>query len=66
MKRQFPMMLLLIFHILNSFINNRLTNRKCRISTLPRKIMILGIERLYPSATISFHLLNQMRNSLIP
>lgn len=51
----FDMMLLLLIYILYSLVRNRLANRKCRITSLPCKIVIIGIYRLNPSATVPFY-----------
>lgn len=59
-------MLLLIVYILNRLVYDRLAHREGRISALPCEVLISRRKRLYPSATISFHLLHQMAHALIP
>lgn len=49
------MMLLLLIYILYNLVRNRLANRKCRITSLPCKIVIIGIYRLNPLATVPFY-----------
>ncbi len=55
-------MLCLIPYICYHRVNLRLADRKCSIATLPCKLFIFQGNGLYPSAAISLHLLNNMRN----
>ena len=55
LKSLFCVMLLLVLHISNCFVNYGLTYREYAISSLPCKILVFRRERFYPSATVTFH-----------
>lgn len=58
-------MFALPFYVLQSLIHNRLTYRKCTITTLPLKFCIMCIKRLNPPAAITFHLLHNVHQTYI-
>ena len=56
-------MLFLIGNILQCFVHNGLTDGICGITTLPcEKMIIIRIEILNPSATVSLNLLHNLGN----
>ena len=61
----FLVMSFLIFDVLHSLINYRLTHRKCTIATLPFKTFILRIDCFNPSAAVSLQFFNDMGNALV-
>ena len=59
------MMCLLVLDVLQRFVYNRLTHRKCAITTLPFKSFISCICRFNPSAAVTFHFFDNMGNTLV-
>ena len=59
-------MLSLVPHILYGFIDYRLTDRKHSITTLPGELLVSGIYGLYPSATVAFYFLHEVRHIFVP
>jgi len=55
-------MFLLIPYIIQHRIDLRLANRKCRVPSLPCKLLISWRKCLYPTATVSLHLFDNMRH----
>lgn len=55
----------LIPNVLNRRVNLRLANGECGIAALPRKSFIFRGNGFYPSATIAFHLFNNVGNGLV-
>ena len=58
------MMCLLVLYVLQSFVNNRLTHRKCTITTLPFKSLISVIYCFNPSAAVALYFFHYMGNAL--
>ena len=58
------MMCLLVLYVLQSFVNNRLTHRKCAITTLPFKSLISVIYCFNPSAAVALYFFHYMGNAL--
>ena len=61
-ERNFFMMFLLVFNVLNRFINNRLAYRKYSITALPSEVFVLRRQCFYPSTTVTFYLFNKVRH----
>ena len=61
-KCLFLMVFLLIINISNYIVNLRLTYRKGCVASLPCKFLINRCQRLYPSTTVPFHLLYEVRH----
>ena len=59
------MMRLLVLDIFQFFLYNRLAHRKCTVTTLPSKPLIMGAYRFYPSTAISLHFFDNMGNVLV-
>lgn len=60
------MMSLLVPYIFHRFRQHGFTNRECSITALPGKMTISVVNRLYPSATVSFHLFHKMGDGFVP
>ena len=59
------MMCLLIPDVLQCFVNNGLTHRKCAVTTLPFKSLIPSVYRFNPSAAVALHFFHHMGNALV-
>ena len=60
------MMNLLVPYVIQRFWQHRFANRKSAITALPGKMTISVVNRLYPSAAVSFHLFHKMSDGFVP
>ena len=58
------MMCLLVLYVLQSFVNNRLTHRKCTVTTLPFESFISAIYLFDPSTAVALYFFHYMGNAL--
>ena len=59
-------MSLLVSYIFHRFRQHGFANRERAITALPGKMTVSVVNRLYPSATISFHLFHKMGDGFVP
>ena len=58
------MMSLLALNVLQCFVNNRLTHRKCTVTTLPFESFISAIYLFDPSTAVALYFFHYMGNAL--